>query len=55
MSGAVLAAHAPGYNLSVLQGAPKIVLDVLVCNVVANFLLHGQLPPEHFFIGQAEH
>lgn len=42
----------PRNNLTALQSLPKVVTNILVGDVSADLLLHGQLPPEHFLVRQ---
>lgn len=42
-----------GNDLAGLEGRPKVVLDSLVAEVVANSLLHLLEPDEHLLVGQA--
>ena len=49
----IAASSSPRDDLAALQRAPEELLDVLMRDVVADLLLHVELPAEYFLVCQA--
>lgn len=39
-------------DLTTFECLPEILFDVIVCDVIAEFLLHGELPSEDLLVGE---